>query len=256
MNLSNIKLTIFDLDGTLTRSKCKMDDEMKSLILSLLRNYKVAIISGSKYEEVKKRFIDVLSDESVNENLYIMPTNGTILCHYENGNIKQFYEDAMTQSERKKIIEAVDIAIKETNYNKFINKVFGKQIEDRRTQITFSALGQEAPIEIKKSWDEDYKKRSILKKKLDELLPEYEIRYGGTTSIDITRKGRDKSYGINQITSFLNIPKKQSLFVGDSMHDYGNDFPATKTGVLVKETHSVEETKRIIKDLLQNNLSN
>ena len=48
----------------------------------------------------------------------------------------------------------------------------------------------------KKKWDSDFSKRSQMKALLDKSIPEFSVRLGGTTSVDVTKEGIDKAYGI------------------------------------------------------------
>src|ERR1035441_10285233 len=66
--------------------------------------------------------------------------------------------------------------------------------QDRGSQITFSALGQQAPLEEKKKWDPDFAKRKKIKAILDKLIPEFSVRMGGATSVDITKTGEARSH--------------------------------------------------------------
>ena len=70
-----------------------------------------------------------------------------------------------------------------------VDKVWGEVIEDRGSQITFSALGQQAPLDEKKQWDPDFTKRKRMKAMLDKLIPEFSVRLGGSTSVDVTKHG-------------------------------------------------------------------
>ena len=125
-------------------------------------------------------------------------------------------------------------------------KLFGPQIEDRQTQITFSALGQNAPIEEKRLFDPDFEKRKLMKRELEKLIPEFEIRLGGMTSIDITRKGIDKSYGIRKIAEQLKYKIDDMLYIGDSLFEDGNDYAAIGTGIDCVQVHSVDGTKKLL----------
>ena len=87
-------------------------------------------------------------------------------------------------------------------------------IEDRGSQITFSALGQEAPLEEKVKWDPDFAKRKKMKTILDGLIPEFSVRLGGSTSIDVTKPGIDKAYGIKKLGDVLAISIEAMIFVG------------------------------------------
>jgi len=100
------------------------------------------------------------------------------------------------------------------------------------TKITFSALGQRAPIEEKKKWDPDFTKRKQLKAQLDQLIPEFSVRLGGTTSVDVTKPGIDKAYGIRKLRETLGIAIPEMIFVGDALFPGGNDHPAKEAGVV------------------------
>jgi phosphomannomutase len=129
-------------------------------------------------------------------------------------------------------------------------QTWGELIEDRGSQITFSALGQEAPVDVKKVWDPDFEKRKKIKAILDPFLPDFTVRLGGATSIDITKPGIDKAYGIEKIVDILGVPKDEMLFVGDALFPGGNDYPVKESGVDSIMTRDPEETKRIIETFL------
>ena len=119
-------------------------------------------------------------------------------------------------------------------------------IEDRDSQITFSALGQKAPLEEKKKWDPDFKKREKIKEILKPLIPAFSIQLGGSTSIDVTRPGIDKAYGVKKLQEILGIAIQDMIFVGDAIFPGGNDYPAKQAGVVSIEVRDPHETKRVI----------
>ena len=88
-------------------------------------------------------------------------------------------------------------------------------------------------------------------KALSFLIPEFEVRIGGTTSIDVTKKGVDKAYGIEKIRRYLNIQKEDMLFIGDAVFPGGNDYSVEEAGVRTIQVSEPEETKKIIQGLLE-----
>lgn len=245
------KLIIFDLDGTLTKSKQALDDEMAYLLLDLLKETKVAVVSGGKYEQFVHQFVDHLKcqEPALLRNLFIFPTCATSFYRYSDDGWINVYTEVLETIEKELINLAVNFSIRRLGVE--INQVWGEQIEDRGSQITFSALGQLAPLEIKKDWDKNQEKRKQIKEMLKKLIPEFEIHIGGTTSIDITKKGIDKIYAINQMEKFLGIDKKDMLFVGDSLFEGGNDYPVKSAGVKCVEVRDEEETKKIIRGMMK-----
>lgn len=252
------KLTIFDLDGTLVETKSILDGEMADLLGRLLAKKRIAVIGGAQFERFKKDLIDRLNvPRQLFENLFIFPTTASSFYRYENGQWQEVYSEKFSKKERDKIAEAFERTFKEINYMK-PEKTYGELIEDRGSQITFSALGQdvvkelgEKGVELKKKWrDENQELKLKLAQTLQKYLPEFEVRAAGYTSIDITRKGIDKEYGVRQMEKYLGVTVQDMLFVGDAFFEGGNDYAALKTGVLCFEVKEIGDTKKLIKYLL------
>lgn len=89
-------------------------------------------------------------------------------------------------------------------------------------------MGQQAPLEEKLKWDPDLTKRKKIKAILDKSIPEFSVRTGGSTSIDITKPGIDKAYGIRKLRDLLGISLEEMIFIGDALYVGGNDYPAEK----------------------------
>ena len=132
---------------------------------------------------------------------------------------KKIYSEDFTASEKEKIVSSLRKAVGEAGYK--AEKTWGEAIEDRGSQITFSALGQQAPLEEKKKWDPDFAKRKKIKVSLDALIPEFSVRLGGATSIDVTKPGIDKAYGIRKLRDVLGISLKEMIFIGDALFPGG-----------------------------------
>lgn len=241
------KLIIFDLDGTLAKSKSAIDKEMAILFKELLEVTQVAIISGGDWPQFEKQVINQLPKDTIFTKLSILPTCGTKYYQYKKNWVK-VYEEKFSDEERKEILFNLNIAIKNSDIE--IKKTWGNQIEDRGSQITFSALGQEAPLEEKKVWDNDFAKRKKIVTPLQKSLKEFSIGMGGTTSIDITKPGIDKAYGILKLKEILKIGIDEMLFIGDALFEGGNDFPARRTGAKCIQVRDPEETKRIIETII------
>lgn len=241
------KLIIFDLDGTLAESKSAIDDEMAGLLSRLLCFAQVAVISGGDWPQFEKQVLDHLPQNYSIEKLSILPTCGTKYYRYSK-EWKQLYAENFTDTEKKKIIDDLNKAVQESGLD--IKKTWGEQIEDRGSQITFSALGQKAPLAEKKDWDSDFAKRKKIKIILDKSLQAFSITMGGATSIDITKPGIDKAYGIHKLQDVLHIKIAEMIFIGDALFEGGNDHPARKTGVDCIQVRDPEETKRIIETII------
>ena len=247
--MSGKRLIVFDLDGTLAESKSPIDEKMGVLLGELLAHRQVAVISGSPYEYFEMNLVRRLPPvgESL-RNLFLFPTCAT-RCYEFNGSWACAYMEKLTVEEKKKIFDAFAKALAEVGFEEPEN-VYGDIIEDRETQISFSAFGQRAPLELKKGWDPDFRRRRPIQKALLEYLPDFEVKIGGTTTIDVTRKGVDKAYGIAQMEKRFGISKEEMLFVGDTLFEGGNDYPVKESGVESIQVSGPRETKEVIRSLL------
>ena len=72
------------------------------------------------------------------------------------------------------MIDSLNKAAGESGFH--AERVLGKVIEDRGSQVTFSALGQQAPLAEKEKWDPDFVKRKKIAAILKTLIPEFSGR--------------------------------------------------------------------------------
>jgi len=241
------KLIVYDLDGTLAESKSPLDARMAALLHDLLGIAKVAVISGGDWPQFEKQLLSNLAHDERLGNLSLLPTCGTKFFRYA-GDWKKMYSEDLTADEREKIVGSFKKAAAEAGFQ--VQKVWGEVIEDRGSQITFSALGQQAPLEEKSRWDPDFAKRTKIKAILETLIPEFSIRLGGATSIDVTKPGIDKGYGIRKLRDLLGISLKEMLFIGDALFPGGNDYPAKEAGVDCIAVRGPGETKPVTEAII------
>jgi phosphomannomutase len=240
------RLVVFDLDGTLAESKSAIDAEMAQLLDRLLAIVPVAIISGGAWQQFESQVLPHLRPEGLG-NLSLLPTCGTRFYRYDS-RWELLYSEDFTESERKKIVDSLQQTVASTAGG--VARVWGEVIEDRGSQITLSALGQQAPLEEKKKWDPDFSKRQRMKAVLDTLIPEFSVHLGGATSIDVTQLGIDKAYGIRKLRDILHIAIDAMIFIGDAVFPGGNDYPAKEAGALSIEIKDPHETKRVIEAII------
>ncbi len=245
MALPDKDLIIFDLDGTLTPAKSTMRADMGALLSRLLAQKKVAVISGGTYNQFQTEFLASLPNGVEGfAGLYLLPTSGTRLFVWK-GAWTEEYAENLFPNEKTAVMNAFHAALSAAGYQTPV-KAYGPIIEDRGSQITFSALGQSAPLGEKLLWDPKHEKRGAIADILKEKIPQFDVRIGGTTSIDVTRRGVNKAYGIHKLEQYLKIPISRMLFVGDALFYGGNDYPAKTTGVDCISVAGPEETKKLI----------
>jgi phosphomannomutase len=237
------KLIVFDLDGTLAESKSNLDEEMATLLGQLLDVAKVAIISGGAWPQFEKQLLVHLPNDGRLVKLSLLPVCGTQFYRHD-GVWKRLYSDEFMPDEKHRIIAALDKAFDASGFRPM--RCWGNVIEDRGGQITLSALGQDAPLSEKQEWDPNFDKREKIMAILKPLLPDVSIKTGGSTSIDITRTGIDKAYGIEKLRDLLGVGIAEMLFIGDALFPGGNDSPVKRTGIRTIQVRDVNETKRVI----------
>jgi hypothetical protein len=242
-----MKLIVFDLDGTLAESKSSLDAEMATLLGSLLDIVRVAVISGGDWPQFQKQLLSNLSRGEHLKKLSLLPTCGTKFYKYES-DWEQLYSEDLTDAEKEKIVRSLKLVSGSSDFK--AERTWGDVIEDRGSQITFSALGQQAPIEEKRNWDPDFAKRKKMKALLDHLIPEFSVRLGGTTSVDVTKSGIDKGYGIRKLRDTLGIAIEEMIFIGDALFPGGNDYPAKEAGALSIQVRDPDESKRVIEAII------
>ncbi|KAM7182582.1 HAD-like protein [Rhypophila sp. PSN 637] len=194
-----ISLVAFDLDGTLAASKQPLEDTMGEALADLLQVAHVAVISGGDWEQFEKQVASRLPARANLSKLWLLPTTGTKLYKFQDGEWHRICADLFSDTDRDQILEAFRLSLEKTGFKP--EKTWGPCIEDRGSQITFSALGHMS------------------------------INMGGATSIDVTRKGVDKGYGLKRLSGQSGIPLKQMMFIGDAIFPGGNDYPALELGL-------------------------
>ena len=233
------KLIAFDMDGTLAESKSPLDDRMAAALDKLLEKFHVCVISGGKFDLFEKQLLSNLHAEPTKlERLHLMPTCGTRYYRFSatDNDWKQVYAEDLTADEKKKISGVLKEALKALRYEE--KQTWGEIIEDRGSQITVSTLGQDVVtalgpegVKLKEAWDPDNAKKNKIRAYAAERLPEFEVRVGGLTSVDVTKPGIDKAYGMQKLMSILKIGKDEILFMGDRLVEGGNDYPVKAMGI-------------------------
>jgi HAD superfamily hydrolase (TIGR01484 family) len=252
------KVIAFDLDGTLAPSKSPLPDRMGSALNRLLDKYHVCIISGGKFEQFEKQLLGNLkADDNKLEKLHLMPTCGTRYYRYDKAkkSWKRIYAEDFSEHQKAKIVKELKKAVE--HFGMHEKHLYGETIEDRGSQISWSALGQdivdalgEEGIKLKEEWDPDNKKKLKMVGFLSPLLEEFEVRAGGTTTIDITKKGIDKAYGMNKIMNMLDIGKSEIFFIGDRIIEGGNDYPVKAMGIDTMQISSWQETATAVEAMV------
>ena len=243
------KIIVFDKDDTITKAKTNIDTEMSNLFSKLLEQSKVAIITWWDFKNIYSQIVELLPKNTNFSNLFLFPTIWTQMYYFENWEWKRKYAEFLSEEEVNYIKSILEKWLKDLNL--IPQKYWWEIIENRWSQITYSALWQKAPLEEKQKFDQDKKIRQKLVDYIKNDLKDYWIWIWGTTSIDITRKWLDKAYGIRKIIENLQITKEKILFIWDALFPWGNDYPVQEFWVKCVKVNNPEDTKIYLKSLIK-----
>ena len=244
------RLVAFDLDDTLAPSKSPIDPRIGDLLVALAERVEVAIISGGQLAQFTAQVVDRLPDASgaVLERIHLLPTCGTQYYRLSADGVVTIYKHSLTDDQKARALAAVESEARRLGY--WESETWGDILEDRGSQITFSALGQQAPVSAKSTWDPTGAKKNTLRAAVAALLPDLEVRSGGSTSVDITERGIDKAYGMRRLAEQTGIALDDMLFVGDRLDPDGNDYPVLAMGVPCHAVEGWEDTADYLEQLI------
>lgn len=249
---SGIKGAVFDLDGTLAESKSPVTEAMGAKLAALLKRMPVAVVSGGSWHQFTTQLLAALPKDTELSRLYLFPVSGGMCFRHDGKVFRAVYDRSFLKREKKVILEALAGAMEENGFTKPPEKTWGERIEDRGAQISFSALGQEAPSAEKKAWDPDKKKRTPLYEALTRRLPpEFIARMNAMTTIDITRKEVSKAYAVRAFSDRSGIPIPSLLYIGDALFPGGNDEIVKESGVPTRQVMGPRDTAQAIDELLR-----
>lgn len=256
------KVLAFDIDQTLNVAKTPITDDIADLLIKCLDHFEICPISGQKFDQFLIQIVNRLKDRNVTTkqltHLHLFVAQGTQYYRYNNksddydeNNWQQIYSHPLTDEQIVKISKTLEQSARELNYWEEDKLEPGDIIiENRLSQITFSALGQHAGTAQKYDWDPDCKKREQIVKRCKELAPEFEYEIGGTTSINAIVPGMNKVFGMTHLLEELKVNKEDVLYFGDMTQPGGNDYPVVQMGIDTITVRNHEDTGYALKGIL------
>jgi len=185
--------------------------------------------------------------------LHLFVAQGTQYYRFntEKNDWEQVYNYPLTDEQVEKIIKTIEQSAKELGYWEEDKLAAGDEIiENRLSQVTFSALGQKAGTEAKYAWDPDHEKRKKIVARCKELAPEFDYEIGGTTSINAMTPGMNKVFGMTHLLEELNVEKSDVLYFGDMTQPGGNDYPVVQMGIETITVRNHEDTAFALRGIL------
>ena len=247
------KVLAFDIDQTLNVAKTPITDDIAELLVKCLDHFEICPISGQKFDQFLIQIVDRLPNPTEEQlsHLHLFVAQGTQYYRRENGEWKQVYNYPLTEEQVAKITSTIEQAAKELGFWEEDKLQAGDEIiENRLSQVTFSALGQKASTEDKYAWDPDHKKREKIVARCKELSPEFDYEIGGTTSINAITPGMNKVFGMTHLLEELNVQKEDILYFGDMTQLGGNDYPVVQMGIDTITVRNHEDTAFALRGIL------
>jgi len=249
------KVLAFDIDQTLNVAKTPITDEIADLLVKCLDHFEVCPISGQKFDQFLIQIVNQLKNPTKEQlsRLHLFVAQGTQYYRFntEKNDWEQVYNYPLTDEQVEKIIKTIEQSAKELGYWEEDKLAAGDEIiENRLSQVTFSALGQKAGTEAKYAWDPDHEKRKKIVARCKELAPEFDYEIGGTTSINAMTPGMNKVFGMTHLLEELNVEKSDVLYFGDMTQPGGNDYPVVQMGIETITVRNHEDTAFALRGIL------
>jgi phosphomannomutase len=248
LDLWRCRVVICDLDGTLADSKVPGEPAMLRVIERLLDDMDVGIISGGRRRLIDYQVVSRLElTPERRTRLHLLPASGTRYLRWRGDDWQTLVDeplsaDAVTRAESVLAEVSQELGFWEQD-------PAGAVMDDRGGQLTYSVLGQEAASEAKKAWDPDGSRKDRIIELAQPRLPDLLVSAGKSTSIDVTRLGYDKGFGVAAVLTELDVQPQQALFIGDRLDAGGNDRPVLRTGVPCVQVEDWRETLRCLERL-------
>lgn len=249
------KVLAFDIDQTLNVAKTPITDEIAALLTKCLDHFEICPISGQKFDQFRIQIVDRLSHPTPERlsHLHLFVAQGTQYYKFvmSKNAWEQVYNYPLTEAQIQEISSALEQAARECGYWEADHLAPDDEIiENRLSQVTFSALGQHAGTDAKYAWDPDHKKRERIIARAKALAPAYDYEIGGTTSINAFTPGMNKSFGMSHLMEELHVTKDDILYFGDMTQPGGNDYPVVQMGIDTITVRNHEDTAFALRGIL------
>ena len=207
-----MKKFIFDVDGTLTPSRGRIDKEFEEWFLDFCMWHDVYLVTGSD----NPKTIEQVGESIGNACKKLYNCSGSDV--YEQGKNTYTSNWELPRETRiwlEEMLEQSDFVLRT-----------GLHIEERPGMVNFSVVGRNATMGERKlyvEYEEGFKEREAIAKEFEKRFPKLQAVVGGETGIDIFPRGNDKSQILRDFD-----PDDEIHFFGDRMDPAGNDYPLKK----------------------------
>jgi phosphomannomutase len=202
---------LFDVDGTLTDSRQKIDPEFESFMIDFCISNKVSLVTGSD----KNKTV-----EQIGEKLFSL-VDYSFNCA---GNEVWYQGNLIHKTDWIPSVELLEYLDTLIGFSEF-PILTGNHVEIRNGMVNFSIIGRNCTLDERKEyveWDKSTSEREQLREEISSRFDDLDIFIGGETGLDIYQKGRNKE----QVIDFLKSKKtlERYYYFGDQIFENGNDY--------------------------------
>ena len=263
-------VVLFDMDGTLTEPRQKMNLEMERSLRTLQKEgFEIGILTGSDMNYVMQQCHGLFDLSIVDTSkIHFLPCNGTKyirnrIPHYER-NMREYMGETLWRRLMVLVVTLHNDLV--LNYDLPLT---GHFFDYRGSMLNWCPIGRNADLKDREVWNKinvNNKIRlpafNLLKEHIGQSINHCEglgnpnveltVKYGGDTSFDIFPEGWDKTYVLDKTDVFSNYDR--IYFVGDRCEKDGNDFEIYEHEKTIGfKTSSPEETIKIIEKIIGEN---
>ena len=233
-----LKLIAFDLDGTLTQHRTKLDDEHRELLDKLSKKYKLLMVGAGAALRIHGQMNNYPID--------IIGNYGLQYAEYRDGELR-LVRDEVAACDKESCTARVNALREKYGFLDYA----GDSVEFHLSgSVTFPILGTKAKQEDKLAFDPDKQKRRKIYGEVCRVFSEYNVFVGGSSSFDIVPKPYDKYYALDKYCRENGILHNEVLFVGDDFGEGGNDEPVYLSDFPFRKVDDYLNCKNILADLL------
>ncbi len=205
--MTHYKHLFFDMDMTIAPSRQPILPEMFELLSHATQD--IIIVSGSTIEQIQYQSNNLLA--------YRLGQNGN---HALNIDGSELWNMPLEPHHRDQILDHISEIVELLDHELHHE---WNPIEDRGGQITFSPIGNTAPVELKKHYDPDRKKRESLLARIPFASEDLIVKIGGSTSLDYIHKDRHKGTNVQKLIDWMGWNNDECTYYGDGLFPGGND---------------------------------
>mmetsp|Transcript_40506 Transcript_40506/g.42268 ORF Transcript_40506/g.42268 Transcript_40506/m.42268 type:complete len:268 (-) Transcript_40506:39-842(-) len=221
-NISKIEqgkktILLFDVDGTLTPSRKKVESKMTETLLNLSQKFTLGAVGGSDLNKIKEQLGSTLSFFE-----YVFSENGLVSHHKDKLIHTRKINEHLGEERQQKLVNFLLAHLADIE----IPKKRGTFIEYRTGMFNVSPIGRNCSQEERDEfviWNKDKHVVDQIRNATQEKFgEEYGLKcsIGGQISFDIVPIGWDKSYCLQ----FVEKEYDNIIFFGDKIYDGGNDY--------------------------------